>query len=63
MFRVKTINQTLTQLEKMAKKLISGLILARFWPNLVPKDFFVGFISTRCYTLLEAITVCNFKEN
>ena len=47
----------------MAKKLISGLVLARFDPKLVPQIFFVGFTSTRCYTLLQAITVCNFKEN
>ena len=33
-----------------------------FWPNLGPKIFFVGFISTRCYILLKAI-ICNFKEN
>ena len=27
------------------------------------KFFFMGFTSTRCYTLLQAIIVCNFKEN
>ena len=39
------------------------MILTRFAPNLVPKIFFVGFTSTRSYTLLQAIIVCNFKEN
>ena len=34
-----------------------------FGPNLVPKNLFVGFTSTRCYALLQAIIVCNFKEN
>ena len=34
------------------------------WPKFGPKIFFfVGFISARCYTLLQAVTVCNFKEN
>ena len=37
--------------------------LLPFGPNLVLKTFFVAFNSTRCYPLLEAITVCNFKEN
>ena len=39
------------------------IILARFAPNLVPQFFFVGLTSTRCYTLLQAITVYHFKEN
>ena len=47
----------------MAKKLILGLVLACFDPKFVPQNFFVGFTSTRCYTLLQAITLCNFKEN
>ena len=47
----------------MAKNLASGLILARFGPNLVPINFFVGFTSTRCYALMQAIIACNFKEN
>ena len=36
-----------------------------FWPKfaLPPKKIFMGFTSTRCYTLLKAIIVCNFKEN
>ena len=46
------------------KNLILGLILAFFTPNVVPNYFFfVGFTSTRCEKLLEAIIVCNFKEN
>ena len=49
--------------EKMVKTLILGLILARFDQNLVPKIFLVGFTSTRCYTLLQAILVCSLKEN
>ena len=33
-----------------------------FGTNLVPK-IFLRFISTRCYTLLQAIIVWNFREN
>ena len=40
-----------------------GPILAGYGPNLVPKNFFVGFTSTRCYGLLQAIIVCNLKGN
>ena len=40
-----------------------GPILAGYGPNLVPKNFFVGFTSTRSYGLLQAIIVCNFKGN
>ena len=59
-FKGKLMNQTL----EMVKKLILGLILARFNPNLAPPIFFfVGFTSTKCYTLLEAIIICNFMEN
>ena len=49
-----------TDLEKMAKNLILGLIqscLAKIWA------FFVDFISTSCQALLQAIIVCNFKAN
>ena len=54
----------MNRIEKMVKKkLILGLILTRFGPNVVPKNLFVGFTSTRCYALLQAIIVCNFKEN
>ena len=47
----------------MTKNLILGLILTCFGKNLVPKFVFVGFTSTTCYTLLQVIIVCNFKEN
>ena len=50
-------------LRKWQKKLILGLILACFGPNLVTKTFFRGFTSTRCQTLLQTVTECNFKEN
>ena len=45
--------------DKMAENLIFGLILAQICSQL----FFVGFTSTRCYTLLQAIIVYNFIEN
>ena len=47
----------------MAKTLVLGLILtplAQIWAQ---KSFLVDFTSARCYTLLQAIIVCNFKEN
>ena len=35
-----------------------------FWPIFgTQRVFFVGFTSSKCYTLLEAIIVCNFEEN
>ena len=34
--------------------------LAHIWSQ---KILFVGFTSARCYTLLQAIIACNFKEN
>ena len=46
----------------MAKNLVLGLILAplaQIWPS---KFFFVDLTSTSCQALLQAITVCNFKE-
>ena len=56
-----------SKLEKMANKPVTlGLILARFGSDLFLKKVFVGFTSTRCYTLLQAFIViiaCNFKEN
>ena len=33
----------------MVENLLPGQNLVRFGPNLVPKRFFVGFNSTRCY--------------
>ena len=47
----------------MIKKLILGLILACFSPDLIPKFFFKGLTSTWCYTFLQAIIVCNLKES
>ena len=44
------------------KKTSFRLILACFGRYLVI-NFLVRFTSTRCYALLQAITVCNFKEN
>ena len=41
----------------MIKKLTLDPILAE------AQKFFVGFTSNRSYALLQAITVCNFKEN
>ena len=34
-----------------------------FWPKFGPQNFFVSFISTRCYALLQAIIECNYKKN
>ena len=44
-------------------KLILGPILINFSPNLVRNFFLADLTSTRCYTLLKAIRVYNFKEN
>ena len=46
----------------MTKNLISGLILARLAPVRAP-DSFVGFTSSICWILSQAIIVCNFKGN
>ena len=56
-FQGKLINQTW---ENGKKNLVSGPMLAHIW---VPKIVFVDFTSTRCYKLLQAIIVRNFKEN
>ena len=47
----------------MAKSEVSGPTLARFSPNLVPKNFFEHFISTRCYTLLQSMYPISRKSN
>ena len=47
----------------MAENLVLDPTLARFGPNLILKIRFVRFTSTRCYKLLQAIVVRNFKEN
>ena len=47
----------------MSKKPSFGEYLGLLWSKFDPKNFFVGITSTRCYTLLPDIIVCNFKEN
>ena len=45
----------------MAEKTILG---PDFGPNFGHEGFFfMSFTSIRCYTLLQAIIICNFKEN
>ena len=51
----------MNQIEKMAKKTNFGSDFGG--PNLDPQNFFSGFISSRCYTLLQAIIISNFLEN
>ena len=46
----------------MIENLVSGPILAQIFPAL-PKKFFWSFASAKYYALLQAIIVCNFKEN
>ena len=54
-------------MRKWKKKLILDLSLALLGPNLISIFFFFwgggGFTYTRCCILLQAIIVCNFKEN
>ena len=57
-FKGKIINQTWENSEKPNL----GLDFCPFHPNLGPSNFFVGFTFTRCQTLLQALTLCNFKE-
>ena len=40
-----------------------GADFGPFLPKFNLQIFFVGFTSTRCYTLSQAIIACNFKEN
>ena len=49
-------------IEKRAENLVLSLISAHLTQTWSPEIFFVGFTSTRCYALLQAIIVCNFKE-
>ena len=51
-----------TKFEKIAKNLISRLILAPL-DKIRAQKIFTDFISTSWYTLLQATTVCNIKEN
>ena len=46
----------------MAKNLVLGTILAQIFPAL-PILFLWSFAIARCYELLRAVIVCNFKEN
>ena len=58
-FKGKLMNPT--GKKKTGKKTNFGSdFLAHVWP---PKILLVDFASARCYTLLQAIIVCNFKEN
>ena len=58
-FKGKLMNETS---ENGKKKLILGPILAHLAQIWAPQNFFVGFIYTRCYTLLQAIIVGNFMR-
>ena len=51
------------KLEKMVKNLVSKPILAPLAQIQDQNFFFINFTSTACQTLLQAITVGNFKEN
>ena len=55
----KLMNQTSENCEKFSFRPDFGLSGS----NLGPKKIFLAFTSTRCLTLSEAITVCNFKES
>ena len=52
----------MNQLEKMPKNLILAPILGYLAQIWAAKKIFVGFPSTRCETLLQAIIVSNFKD-
>ena len=49
-------------MNEKAENLVSDAILAHSGLNLVPQNIFVGSTSTKCYALLQAIIVFNFKE-
>ena len=55
-FQEKLMNQT-------CKKGQKPRLRPNFGPNVVPQNFVVDFASTRCHALMQAIIVCNFKEN
>ena len=46
----------------MTKNLIYNSSLTRLAQIWIPKTFFVGFTSSTCYKLLQAVIACNFKE-
>ena len=58
-FKVKVMNQ----LEKTAKNLISGPILACLAQMWFHEICFVDFTSHSSQTLFQAIVICNFQEN
>ena len=58
-FQGKLMNQTWENDQKPSVRPNFG----PFWPKFGPKIFFVCFISTKYYALLQAIIVCNIKEN
>ena len=61
-FKGKLNNQTLENGKKKKKKF--GPDFGPFWFKFIPKKmFFEAFTSTVCYTLLQAIILCSFKEN
>ena len=45
------------------KKLVFGPYFDPLAQILAPKSFLVEFTCTRCWTLLQAIITCKFKEN
>ena len=47
----------------MAKKNNAGHGFGSLGLNLDFPSFFMSFPSTKCYTLSQAISACNFKEN
>ena len=58
-FQGKLMNQTSENGQKPSISTNFG----PFWPRFGLKFFFVGFISTRCDALVQAIIACNFKKN
>ena len=46
-----------------SKKPNFGIDFGPLGPNLGLNFLFLDFTSTKCYRLLQGITVCNFKEN
>ena len=58
-FTGKLANQT----SENSKKPDFGLDFGPFGSNLGLPNFVVSFTSTRCLALLQAIIICNFKEN
>ena len=54
----------MNQIWENSKKYNFGPDFGQFYPKFGPQNFFfVGFTSTKYYTLLQATIVCNVKEN